>query len=152
MQIPDSIMNKTLTSATVNGRYVAPCSFYEQSSLSSISAKTGILFVDEYSFYKCTSLTTGSLRFDKLKYIGPYAFSGCSGLSGAMHLNNVWYIGMGAFADTNISEILLDSYTCILGSNAIPSSVTAIKVPSSYVDAYKSSVGWSAYASIIVAR
>lgn len=153
MQIPDSIMNKTLTSVNVNGRYVAPYSFYGQSSLSSISAKTGILFVDEYSFGNCTSLTDNSLDFNKLKYIGPFAFSGCSGLSGAMYLNNVWYIGKGAFADTNISEILLDSYTCILGStDAIPSSVTAIKVPPSYVDAYKSSIGWSEFASIIVAR
>ena len=152
MQIPDSIMNKTLTSVNINGRYVAPYSFFGQSSLSSISAKTGILLVDEYSFGNCTSLTTNSLSFEKLKYIGPYAFSGCSGLSGALYLNSVWYIGAGAFADTNISEILLDTYTCILGSDAIPSSVTAIKVPSSYVDAYKSSTNWSKYANIIVSK
>ena len=146
-------MNKTLTSVTVNGRYVAPCSFYEQSSLSSISAKTGILFVDEYSFYECTSLTKDSLSFDKLVYIGDHAFYGCSGLSGTIYLDNVRYIGSDAFTNTNISEIILGVKICALAdTSSIPSSVTAIKVPSSSVDAYKSYYNWSNFANIIVSK
>ena len=153
MQIPDSIMNKTLTSVNVNGRYVAPYSFYEQSSLSSISAKTGILFVDEYSFYKCTSLTRDSLSFSKLRYIGHNAFANCSGLSGTIDLTSARYIGGNAFFNTNISEIVLDTNMCVLASsNAIPSSVTAIKVPSSYVDAYKSYPVWKDLADKIVSK
>lgn len=152
MPIPDSIMNKTLTSVNINGHYVAPYSFYEQSSLSSISAKMNILVVDDYSFSKCTSLTKDSLPFSDLRYIGSYAFANCSGLSGTIYLSSARFIGNMAFANTNISEIILDRNMCVLANkNAIPSSVTAIKVPSSCVDAYKSYYGWSDFASIIVA-
>ena len=153
MQIPDSIMNKTLTSVNVNGRYVAPYSFYGQSSLSSISVKTGIIFVDEYSFSRCTSLTKDSLSFSDLRYIGPYAFTNCSGLSGTIYLTSARYIGGSAFYNTNISEIVLGTDMCVLAStNAIPSSVTAIKVPSSYVDAYKSYPVWKDLADKIVSK
>lgn len=153
MPVPDSIMSGTLTSVTVNGSYVAPYTFYNQSSLSTIHKKQSLRFVDFGSFMNCTSITSNSLGFSGLQWIGAEAFRGCTSLSGSLQLSSVRYIGSAAFLDTNISEITIGSRVCILGStDAFPASLTTIKVPSSYVDAYKSYPVWEDLADKIVSK
>lgn len=146
-------MNGTLTSATINGRYVAPYTFYNQSSLSEVVTNVDLLYVDDSSFRDCTSITTSTINFSKIKFIGDGAFYSCSGLSGTLDLSSAVYIGPHAFSYTNISEIILGYSICVLeDTNAIPSSVTAIKVPSDSVDRYKAYPVWSKIADKIVSK
>lgn len=151
MPIPDSIINKTLTSVTVTGRYIGPQAFRDQTNLTRVDCDD-LQIVDEASFLDCTGITTGSLSFSSLKYIGSSAFAGCTGLSGALNLTSAVYIGGNAFNRcTNLTEIKLGEDMCVLYSTtAIPSSVTAIKVPSDRVEMYKTYPEWSDLASKIV--
>lgn len=153
MPVPDSIMNGTLTSVTINGSYVAPYTFYNQSSLSTIHTKQSLRFVDFGGFKNCTSIMLNSLGFSGLQWIGSEAFRGCTSLSGSLQLNSALYIGSAAFLDTNISEITIGKGMCVLvDTDAFPASLTTIKVPSSYVDAYKSYPVWKDLADKIVSK
>lgn len=153
MPVPNSILNKTLTSVTINGRYVAPRSFVKQTKLSSVIAPE-LRYVDNWSFYGCTSLTLDSTWILYLEYIGQGAFQDCTGLSGTLKLPYVVFIGRGSFLGcSNITTIELGMDMCVLEDNsAIPDSVTTIKVPSNYVDAYKTYPGWNSFASKIVSK
>ena len=153
MPIPDSILNKTLTSVTIKGSYVGPYAFYGQTNLSSVSGRN-IDIVDSHSFTGCTSLTIDSFPFSGIKYIGYGAFSNCTGLSGSLTLPVVGYIDAEAFRGcTNLTRIELGENICVLdAANAIPDSVTTIAVPAKYVDAYKTYPIGSSFANQIVAR
>lgn len=152
MPIPDSIINKTLTSVTINGRYVAPYTFYGQTNLSQITALSKIRFVDEGCFKNCSSITSGTIDFSNLVYIGFKAFENCTGLSGYLNLAQASYIDAFAFSGTNISEIRLKKDICYLSSiDSFPDTLTTIRVPSEYVDAYKSYPTWKNFADKIVA-
>ena len=152
MPVPDSIIDNALTGVHVRGRYVGPYAFYNMTSLTDVTGD--IRYVDNYAFYGCTGLTNSSINFAKLDHIGPHAFENCTGLSGTLDLGGVEFIGSSAFEGcTNITGIRLASYNCGLGdAYSLPSSVTTIKVPSSYVDAYKASFVWSGLADKIVAE
>ena len=87
--------------------------------------------ISDYSFYKCSSLTSAS--FPKATSIGYGAFQECSSLT-------TIYVG------TNTSTVCtLSSTTAFDGCT----SLTNIYVPASLVDSYKSATNWSNYASKI---
>lgn len=125
-----------------------------------------------------TTITSIAIS-DSVTNIGQYACSSCPITSVTFGENSsLTNIGMGAFNYTDISEIVIPAKVANIGSytfencenlvnitilnetppsledpNALAgcSSLTAIKVPASSVDAYKAAYGWSEYTDIIVA-
>ena len=87
--------------------------------------------------------------------IGDGAFWGCSGLTSVTIPNSVTSIGDGAFADcTNLTSIIVEAtIPPTLGRYVFQNdtNLSYILVPSASVAAYKASLGWSTYASIIYA-
>ena len=107
--------------------------------------------IGNQAFQNCSSLT--SVSFPKVTSIGERAFSSCSGLT-RISFPVATSISIYAFRDcSSLTTIYVGTNTstvCTLSStNAIPSSVTDIYVPSSLVDSYKSATNWSTFASKI---
>ncbi len=62
-------------------------------------------YIDNYVFQYCESLPA-TLELENIEYIGSYAFAGCTNITTAI-LPKCGQLGSGAFADTNITEIVL---------------------------------------------
>lgn len=79
-------------------------------------------------------------------------FKNCTRLA-TINLSNVTSIGENAFNGcTSLQSITLGGTSVVqYGSNSIPSTIQHIYVPSSLVESYKTSDGWSAFASVISA-
>jgi hypothetical protein len=102
--------------------------FYQCTNITSLTLPTNLTKIGDYGFYNLPDIT--SIKLPKtMTSIGHYAFNGCDNLT---------------------------FFTCLattpptLGSSAIPSSVSKIKVPSSSVSTYRNATNWSAYANKIV--
>lgn len=109
-------------------------------------------------FKGCTSLKGNNDKTTQLDIygnVGDASFSGCTSLKKVWLSNNVTSIGTSAFNGCAILENVTINRTTppTLGANAFDSthSNLAIYVPSSSVDTYKATSGWSAYASKIQA-
>ena len=148
MPIPEAILNKTLTSISYAGCYVAPYTFSDFASLTSVNAPN-LRFIDGGSFYNCSGLST--FNFGSVIYIGDQAFCN-TGLSGSLILPEIRYIGSMAFSGTSITSLTIKTANCVLDPyGAFPNTLTTVKVPSSSVDFYKSAPGWNNFADRIVA-
>ena len=147
MSLPESITNKTLTSITYYGRYIGCDTFRGFRNLTTVNAPMAI-FVDDGAFADCSNLST--IDISNVRYFGAASFQNTN-LTGVVSLSVARYIGPNAFNGTSITTVTLTMSNCVLSSsNAFPSTLTNIKVHSSYVDFYKTAPGWKDIADKIV--
>ena len=108
------------------------------------------------AFYGCSSLT--EVSFPNAKSTGYQAFQYCSSLTEITDVSFPKATSIGSRTFYNCSKLTTiyigtesDTVCTLSSTNAIPSSVTDIYVPSSLVDSYKSATVWSTFASKIKA-
>ena len=113
----------------------------------------GVTSIGSGAFQDCTSLS--SVRIGSgVTSIGSTAFAGCSGLTKIEIPNTITSIDGGAFQGcTSLSSVTVEATTPpTLESNAFEyTNNCPIYVPSGSVEVYKTTSGWSAYASRIQA-
>ena len=150
--IPDSITS------------IGECAFKGCSSLTSIMGGNGLTSIGYCAFQHCSALTVVSIP-DRVTSIGSFAFFYCTNLTTLSIPNSVTSIGCRAFGDCDsLSQVYVYSpvpitiigqedwgslmifYTNSSTGIAIPNNLT-IYVPCASLDAYKSAMYWSAYAS-----
>ena len=155
---------------------IGTMAFRSCSSLTRCTIGSGVTSIGEQAFYKCISLTSIVIP-NSVTNIYDSAFADCSGLTSIDIPNSVTTIGTMAFQDcsgltsctigsgvTSISVSVfqrcsgLTSVTVnattppTLGTNAFNyTNNCPIYVPSASVETYKSTSGWSSYASRIQA-
>ena len=89
-----------------------PASF-AQTSLTSVSLPSGLLFIDEWAFAYCTRLTEMTFPAS-VRSIDAASFAGCANLSSVTFADGLETVEMAAFAGTAMKEV------------TIPASVSAI--------------------------
>ena len=105
------------------------------------------------SFFNYNNSLTSITIPDSVKSIGSQAFYNCTNLKTVTIGMNVTSIGYNAFYYcSSLTTITVNATTPpTLGSNAIPSNVTNIYVPSASVSRYRSASVWSSFSSKISA-
>lgn len=130
--------------------------FMNFASLSSVTLNSSTAWIGSRAFYGCTSLHNIAIP-NTLTEIGSNAFYGCTALESITLGSNVRKIDAGAFNGcTSLSSITINTEWNIppitLGSGAFDNTNNCpIYVPSNSVEAYKTTTGWSDYASRIQA-
>jgi hypothetical protein len=158
-------------SVTSIGNYT----FMDCSSFTSVNIPSGVTSIGEEAFSSCSSLTSIDIP-NSVTSIGNGAFNNCSSLTSIDIPNSVTSIGNGAFGYCSFTSCTIGSGVTSIGNNAFSrcrslTSVTVnvttpptlefsafydtndcpIYVPSESVETYKSTSGWSDYASRIQA-
>lgn|GEM_PF-1039813 len=125
--------------------------FINCSSLKSIEIPSGLTTINGYSFQNCTSLKSVEIP-SGVEKIDVAAFDNCSALTSITVPSGVTSIGQWAFRNcSKISTIIIMPVTPpTAGVDILSGSTCDIKVPSSSVDAYKVTDGWSTYSERIV--
>lgn len=82
-------------------------------------------------------------------YMQDELFSGIGFIQTVTLRQGVTYIGDKCFYGTTLSDFYVYGKSVYLGDSALPSSISAIYVPSDRVAYYKSAYHWSSYSSII---
>lgn len=151
--------------------------YFNGEKQTNVTIPDGITEINNCAFSGTT--ITSIVISDSVTNIGHFACSSCPITSVTFGENSsLTNIGMGAFNYTDISEIVIPAKVANIGSYAFEnceklvnitilnetppsledpnalagcSSLTAIKVPASSVDAYKTAYYWSTYADKIVA-
>ena len=96
----------------------APLSFYNCSSLSSVTLANGTNTIPASCFGRCSSIKSLSLP-NSIITIGENAFYGCSSLTGHITLpSSLVTLGNSAFWNTNFSSVTLPSNLATIGSDA----------------------------------
>ena len=150
--------------------------FYSNSSVSTISLPSTILYIPSFFVAQCNGISTitipnsvttiGSDAFNgcrnlttitipnSVTTIGNRAFTYCSGLTSITIPSSVTSIGNGAFQATGLTSVTVEATTPpTLGSTAFNQNASGRKiyVPSESVEAYKAATNWSSYAASIEA-
>ena len=122
------------------------------SSLSSVNIPDGVTVLEDNVFRGCESLTSIVIP-EGVTSIGDYAFENCRNLSGSIVIpENVESIGTSAFLNcSSLSYVTVHAvyppegaWGAFEGTNNC-----VIYVPSENINAYKTTAGWSSYASRI---
>ena len=146
--------NKLVTVNFPNAKSLGNNAFYDCTSLTSIDLPN-VTSIGGYAFVGCTKLT--SINLPNVTSIGDQVFNDCTSLT-SIDLPNVTSIGYGVFYQcTKLTKIIIgtDSDICTLKSTGvfdntpISNKTGYIYVPDSLVNSYKSTSGWSTYASQI---
>lgn len=125
-------------------------------SLSSVTIPNSVTSISDYVFQYCYSLTSIDIP-NSVTSIGDWAFSDCTSLASIDIPSGVTYIGDYAFTKcSSLTSITVRSTTPpslynSFNNTPIDSGTGYIYVPSQSVETYKSTVGWSDYASRIQA-
>jgi hypothetical protein len=111
------------------------------------SIPNGVTSIGREAFSNCTDLTSITIP-NSVDSIGEHAFSSCVGLTSITIGNSVTFIGMFAFTScTGLTSITsLNHVPPTLGINVFfngNKTKTALYVPQSSTQAYKSTPGWS---------
>ena len=140
-------------------------SFYKASGLTNVDMKDNVTIIEPFAFERCTSLT--SIRIsERCMVFGRdglgSCFYGCTGLTSVTIPSSVTKMFPSVFSGcSNLSEVIVNATTppeLLISStneytqfkNCSPNLL--IKVPAGSVQAYKTSAGWSSYASQIVSQ
>ena len=138
--IPDSV-------TSIGGQAFEGCD-----GLTSITIPSGVTSIDYYAFRTCNSLTSITIP-DSVTSIGDYAFNMCFSLTSVAIGSGVTSIGQTAFRQCkSLTSVTVNATTPpTLVNNYVfdDTNNCPIYVPSGSVDTYKSTSGWSAYASRI---
>lgn len=105
--------------------------------------------IDRNAFDNCIRIT--DLNLPACTTINSSAFQNCSGLLN-ISLPVCSTIGQQAFSNTNHIQTITLGYSSVVNANNAginAANVTAIYVPASLVDAYKSNAYWQYFASVI---
>jgi len=130
--------------------------FHGCTSLTSIHIPEGITSIESWTFHSCSNLTSvtfaeGSL----LQSIGINAFNSCTSLTSINIPAGVTSIGSYAFRDcSSLTSVVVNAITPpSLETNVFYAnhSARSFCVPPQSVDAYKTALNWSTYASRISA-
>lgn len=145
-----SLTSVTIPSSVTSIGYGA---FYRCSGLSSINIGSGVTSIGTNAFSYCRGLTSVTIP-DSVTTIGEWAFSDCSSLTSVTIGSGITYIDNDAFVYCSG----LQSITCLattppqIDYNVFSNTNNCpIYVPCASVSAYKSTRGWSDYASRIQA-
>lgn len=146
---------KNLSSITISSAVtsIGQSAFSNCRRLPSIDIPSGVTTIETNTFASCYSLTSINLH-NGITNIGNNAFNNCTGLTTCRIGSGVTTIGYSAFNNcTSLASITVNATTPpTLGSNAFKyTNNCPIYVPSESVETYKTTSGWSTYASRIQA-
>ena len=142
----------SLTSISIpeNVTSIGDYAFDNCSGLTSITIPESVTSIAADAFYGCSGLTSITIP-ERVTNIGDCAFRYCSGLTSVTIGGGVTSIGSSTFRDCSglASVNALAETPSSIGSNALPSNITKIRVPEAAVSAYKGA--WSAFSEKIIA-
>ncbi|MBR6604940.1 MAG: leucine-rich repeat domain-containing protein, partial [Prevotella sp.] len=124
--------------------------FYGCSSLATISIPNSVTTIENYAFTECCNLASITIPNNVIS-IGYEAFSDCSSLTSVTIPNSVTSISEGAFYGCdNLSDVycLSDVPLANCPHLLFPRYTGTLYVPTSSIDAYKSTVPWSYFKTI----
>ena len=131
--------------------------FEECKNLKSVTIGNNVVSIGSKAFSGCKNLKSITIG-NNVVSIGFKAFSGCTQLISMNIPSSVTSIGSGAFENcTRLIYVIINNSVPPALDNQTPyifvgtQSLTAIYVPSSAVNTYKSASGWSTYADKIQA-
>ena len=157
-EIKDLVIPNSVTS-------IGTATFYECTSLTSVTIGNSVKSINGRAFYNCTSLTSVTIG-NNVTSIGREAFDGCSGLTSLTIGNSVTSIGGSAFAGcSGLTSVTIPNSVTSIGDQAfwgcsgltsviIGSSVTSISdgafggcsgLTSVTIGNSVTSIGWSAF-------
>lgn len=144
------ITNVSLPNSITNiGQYA----FAGCDNLVGLTIPNSVITIDGWAFYECDALENIVIP-DSVNVIGRSAFGTCQGITNLVVGKNITKIDIGAFVCMNLRTLTLNATTppMITETSFVSTNLTAIRVPSASVDAYKAAPVWSNYASLIVAQ
>ena len=165
VNIPDSVTKigydafkycYSLTSVTIGDSVttIGDGAFQNCTRLTSVNIPDSVTTIGSSAFSYCDSLTSVNIP-DSVTTIGNYTFSDCSSLTSVNIPDSVMTIGNYAFYSCKILTSVYCKATTppSLGNTMVFDSTGSdrkIYVPNASVEAYKSAINWSKYASAIV--
>lgn len=144
-----------LTSVDLSGTSVTSIgtsAFNVCTSLTSVTFPSALTIINDRAFYGCTALTSVDLSGTSLTTVNQGAFYTSKNYTTIDLPSTVTSIGKDAFRSQKYLTLTVRATTPpSLGNSAIESTVSAIYVPAASVETYKTTSGWSTYASKIQA-
>ena len=148
--------NCTLTNIIIPNNVISigMHAFASCTGLTNVTIGNGVTSIGQNAFSSCTSLTSVTIP-NSVTSIGVGIFTSCSSLTSVTIGNSITTISNGAFYNcTSLTSITIKAITPpTLGNDVFVGNVNLRKiyVPSESVNIYKTTSGWSSYASDIEA-
>ena len=127
--IPETVTYESKTYAVTS---IGNLTFYDCSSLTSVTIPNGVTSIGDGAFSGCSSLTSVNIP-NSVTSIGSFAFNRCS-LTSVTIPNSVTSIGDGAFSGcSSLTSVTIPNGVTSIGSSAFSgcSSLTSVTIPNS---------------------